>query len=122
MKKIEAFIRPEKLEDIKEILGKFNLNGLSIMQVMGCGSQKGWKKFTKESQRGLCLRSNILHSDSFTVKSWKRFQDLFFDKLETPIDSIISLYNFYFKLIPEFSILKVASFQKKSLIKNHKYM
>ena len=50
MKKIEAFIRPEKLEDIKEILGKFNLNGLSIMQVMGCGSQKGWKKFVRGNE------------------------------------------------------------------------
>lgn len=50
MKKIEAFIRPEKLEDIKEILGKFNLNGLSIMQVMGCGSQKGWKKFVRGTE------------------------------------------------------------------------
>ena len=50
MKKIEAFIRPEKLEDIKEILGKFNLNGLSIMQVMGCGSQKGWRKFVRGTE------------------------------------------------------------------------
>ena len=50
MKKIEAFIRPEKLEDIKEILGRFNLNGLSIMQVMGCGSQKGWKKFVRGNE------------------------------------------------------------------------
>ncbi len=50
MKKIEAFIRPEKLEDTKEILAKFNLNGLSIMQVMGCGSQKGWKKFVRGTE------------------------------------------------------------------------
>jgi len=50
MKKIEAYIRPEKLEDTKEILTKYNLNGLSIMQVMGCGKQKGWKKFVRGTE------------------------------------------------------------------------
>lgn len=47
MKKIEAFIRPEKLEDIKDVLSAFDLNGLSISQVMGCGNQKGWKEFVR---------------------------------------------------------------------------
>lgn len=50
MKKIEAFIRPEKLEDIKEMLKSLNLNGLSISQIMGCGSQKGWKEFVRGSE------------------------------------------------------------------------
>ena len=50
MKKIEAYIRPEKLEDTKEILTKYKLNGLSIMQVMGCGKQKGWKKFVRGTE------------------------------------------------------------------------
>lgn len=50
MKKIEAYIRPEKLEDVKEILGRYGLNGLSIMQVMGCGNQKGWKKFVRGTE------------------------------------------------------------------------
>lgn len=47
MKKIEAYIRPEKLEDIKEIMDELNLNGLSIIQVMGCGNQKGWTEFIR---------------------------------------------------------------------------
>ena len=50
MKKIEAYIRPEKLEDVKEILSKYGVNGLSIMQVMGCGNQKGWKKFVRGTE------------------------------------------------------------------------
>jgi len=47
MKKIEAFIRPEKLEDIKDILGELHLNGLTVSQVMGCGNQKGWREFVR---------------------------------------------------------------------------
>lgn len=50
MKKIEAFIRPEKLEDIKEMLNKLDLNGMSISQVMGCGNQKGWKEFIRGAE------------------------------------------------------------------------
>lgn len=50
MKKIEAYIRPEKLEDIKTVLEKYKLNGMSIMQVMGCGNQKGWKEFVRGSE------------------------------------------------------------------------
>ncbi|WP_077613184.1 P-II family nitrogen regulator [Clostridium sp. Marseille-P2415] len=50
MKKIEAYIRPEKLEEIKEIMDKMKLNGLSIMQVMGCGNQKGWTEFVRGTE------------------------------------------------------------------------
>lgn len=50
MKKIEAFIRPEKLEDIKEVLGTLKINGLSISEIMGCGNQKGWKEFIRGSE------------------------------------------------------------------------
>ena len=50
MKKIEAFIRPEKLEDIKEILSPLKINGISISEIMGCGNQKGWKEFVRGSE------------------------------------------------------------------------
>lgn len=50
MKKIEAFIRPEKLEDIKEALGEVHINGLSISQIMGFGNQKGWKEYVRGSE------------------------------------------------------------------------
>jgi nitrogen regulatory protein P-II 1 len=50
MKKLEFFIRPEKLEDIKEAFDKLNINGLSISEVMGCGKQKGWKEYVRGSE------------------------------------------------------------------------
>jgi nitrogen regulatory protein P-II 1 len=58
MKKIEAYIRPEKLEDIKEVLDCAHLNGLSISQIMGCGSQKGWHEH--EFIRGAEVDYNFL--------------------------------------------------------------
>lgn len=50
MKKIEAIIRPEKLQDIKDTLASANINGLSISEIMGCGSQKGWKEYVRGSE------------------------------------------------------------------------
>jgi nitrogen regulatory protein PII len=56
IKKIEAIIRPGKLEDIKEALNKYNIHGLTISQVMGCGKQKGRKEF----YRGTEVTMNLL--------------------------------------------------------------
>ncbi|KJR45843.1 Nitrogen regulatory protein P-II [Desulfosporosinus sp. I2] len=41
MKKIEAIIRPGKLDNVKDALGKHGVNGLTVTQVIGCGKQKG---------------------------------------------------------------------------------
>ena len=41
MKKIECFIRPEKLEPVKEALNEKGVKGVSIYEVKGHGTQKG---------------------------------------------------------------------------------
>jgi nitrogen regulatory protein P-II 1 len=56
MKKIEAIVRPGKLEDIKDALNKSNVQGITISQVMGCGNQKG----RKEYYRGTEVTMNLL--------------------------------------------------------------
>jgi len=42
MKQIEAIIRPEKLEPLKDALLKSKINGMNFRQVLGCGNQHGW--------------------------------------------------------------------------------
>jgi len=59
MKRIEAFIRPEKLEDIKDVFKLLNLNGLSVSQVMGCGNQMGWKEFVRGTEVEINFLSKI---------------------------------------------------------------
>ena len=59
MKKIEAIIRPGKLEEIKEALNKFNIHGLTISQVMGCGLQKGRKEYYRGTEVTLNLLPKI---------------------------------------------------------------
>ncbi|MFX1375209.1 MAG: P-II family nitrogen regulator [Promethearchaeota archaeon] len=43
MKKIECFIRPEKLEVIKEGLFEKGIKGMSVYEVKGHGNQRGIK-------------------------------------------------------------------------------
>lgn len=55
MKKIEAIIRSDRLDRIKEALNKHRIQGLTITQVMGCGNQKG----SKEVFRGTEIHVNL---------------------------------------------------------------
>ena len=41
MKKIEAIIKPFKLDEVKEALAKQNINGMTVSEVKGFGRQKG---------------------------------------------------------------------------------
>lgn len=41
MKKIVAFIKPFRLDDVKEALGKVNILGMSVSEVRGFGRQRG---------------------------------------------------------------------------------
>ena len=50
MKKIEAIIRPEKLQDIKDALIEKKIGGVTINQVMGCGKQHGWTEFIRGNE------------------------------------------------------------------------
>jgi len=59
MKKIEAIVRPGKLDEIKEALNKFNVHGLTLSQVMGCGLQKGRKEYIRGTEVTLNLLPKI---------------------------------------------------------------
>ena len=41
MKKVEAIIKPFKLDDAKQALGEIGVQGLSVTEVKGFGRQKG---------------------------------------------------------------------------------
>ncbi|WP_118795975.1 nitrogen regulatory protein P-II [Haemophilus haemolyticus] len=41
MKKIEAMIKPFKLDDVRESLSDIGISGMTIMEVRGFGRQKG---------------------------------------------------------------------------------
>ena len=44
MKKVEAIIKPFKLEEVKEAIGEVGVQGLTVTEVKGFGRQKGHKE------------------------------------------------------------------------------
>lgn len=50
MKKIEAIIRPFKLDDVKEALLEEGIHGLTITEVRGYGRQKGHTEIYRGSE------------------------------------------------------------------------
>src|SRR5258706_10729614 len=50
MKKIEAIIKPFKLEEVKDALGKIGIEGMTITEVKGLGRQKGHTEIYRGSE------------------------------------------------------------------------
>lgn len=59
MKKIEAILRPEKIEEMKELLESFGVRGMTVTMVSGCGNQKGRKKVYRGTEFSLNLLPKI---------------------------------------------------------------
>jgi nitrogen regulatory protein P-II 1 len=59
MKKIEAYVRPEKLEDIKDALKSSVISGITVSQVMGCGNQKGRTEIVRGTEIEVFFRPKI---------------------------------------------------------------
>ena len=50
MKKIEAVIKPFKLEEVREALGEVGVTGLTVTEVKGFGRQKGHTEIYRGSE------------------------------------------------------------------------
>ncbi len=50
MKKIEAIIKPFKLEDVKEALSGVGVEGMTVVEVKGFGRQKGHTEIYRGSE------------------------------------------------------------------------
>ncbi|MDR0533838.1 MAG: P-II family nitrogen regulator [Verrucomicrobiales bacterium] len=50
MKKIEAIVKPFKLEEIKEALTEVGIEGLTVIEVKGFGRQKGHTEIYRGSE------------------------------------------------------------------------
>jgi nitrogen regulatory protein P-II 1 len=50
MKKIEAIIKPFKMEDVKEALSEIGIEGMTVTEVKGFGRQKGHTEIYRGSE------------------------------------------------------------------------
>jgi nitrogen regulatory protein P-II 1 len=50
MKKIEAVIKPFKVDEVKEALSKIGMLGMTVIEAKGCGRQKGHTEIYRGSE------------------------------------------------------------------------
>lgn len=63
MIKIDAIVREEVMEDIKDTLAEIGVHGMTISEVMGCGYQMGYK----ERVRGTKVDINLVPKIKFEI-------------------------------------------------------
>ena len=59
MKKIEAIIRPERLQDVQDSLDELGVSGLTVTDVVGCGRQKGYTEQYRGTRANISLLPKI---------------------------------------------------------------
>lgn len=73
MKKIEAIIRPFKLDDVKEALLEEGVRGMTITEVRGYGRQKGHKETYRGSEYQIefvpKIKIEVIVDDSIAEKT-----------------------------------------------------
>lgn len=70
--KINAIVREEKFEDVKEALNKIGVNGITVSQVMGCGAQKGFTEVVRGTRVDMLMRPKIKFEIVVSSEEWER--------------------------------------------------
>lgn len=60
MKKVEAYIKPFKLDEVKEALMEVGVGGMSVSEVKGFGRQRGHKELYRGSEYKVDFLPKIL--------------------------------------------------------------
>jgi nitrogen regulatory protein P-II 1 len=59
VKKVEAMIRPEKLQAVQDAMDELGASGLTITEVMGCGAQRGYTETYRGAKVNISLQRKI---------------------------------------------------------------
>ena len=72
MKKIEAIIKPFKLDDVKDALNGIGINGMTLTEIKGFGRQRGHKEIYRGAEYQIDfvpkLKISIVVDESMTDK------------------------------------------------------
>ena len=59
MKKVEAVIRPERLQAVQDALDTLGASGLTVTDVMGCGTQRGYTETYRGARANISLQRKV---------------------------------------------------------------
>ena len=59
MYKVEAIVREDKYEDVQDALKVIHVNGMTISQVMGCGTNQGYSRTVRGRKMDILVTPKI---------------------------------------------------------------
>jgi len=59
MKKVEAIIRPDRLQALQDALDELGASGLTVSEVVGCGTQRGYTEVYRGTRANLSLQRKV---------------------------------------------------------------
>lgn len=70
--KVEAIVREEVFEDVKDALNGIQVNGITVSQVMGCGAQRSYKKRVRGTEVDVVMQPKIKFEIVVTSEEWEK--------------------------------------------------
>ena len=70
--KVEAIVREEMFEDVKDALNQIEVNGITVSQVMGCGVQRGYKEVVRGSEVDIVLHPKVKFEIVVSSEDWEK--------------------------------------------------
>ncbi len=70
MIKVEAIVREEALEDVKAALIAEDIRGITVSQVMGCGTQMGYTQLVRGSKVSTTMLPKIKFEIVVSTQQW----------------------------------------------------
>ena len=61
MKKVEAIIRPDRLQAVQDALDALGASGLTVTEVLGCGRQRGYTDTYRGTRVNISLQIGRAH-------------------------------------------------------------
>lgn len=68
--KVEAIIREDKMEEVKEALIDMHVRGITISQVMGCGTQMGYTEKVRGQEVYVSMLPKIKFEILVSTEEW----------------------------------------------------
>ena len=59
MKKVEAIIRPDRLQAVQDALDALGASGLTVTEVLGCGQQRGYTETYRGARVNISLQRKV---------------------------------------------------------------
>jgi nitrogen regulatory protein P-II 1 len=70
--KVEAIVREDRLEDVKDALDAIEVNGLTVSQVMGAGMSRGYTEYVRGTPVEISLLPKVKFEIVVSSEEWER--------------------------------------------------